>query len=80
MNPPKHGLGEKAKLLAVKMLMGATIPTQMEEDGSLEYEFTRPLGGHGVAFVDLLYVDESLRIVRGHRGTVFVFSKLPDIK
>lgn len=76
MNPPKHALGEKAKLLAVKLLMGATIPTKVEEDGSLQYEFTRPLGGHGISYVDLLYVDESLRIVRGHRGTVFVFSKL----
>ena len=78
LNPPRHSMGEKAKLLAVKMLMGATLPTSVNEDGSLEYEFTRPLGGHGVAYVDSLYVDNSLRIVRGHRGTVFVFSRLPD--
>jgi hypothetical protein len=78
LNPPRHSMGEKAKLLAVKMLMGAKIPTEMNQDGSLEYEFTRPLGGHGVAYVDLLYTDDSLRIIRGHRGTVFVFSKLPN--
>eukprot|EP00522_Entomoneis_paludosa_P017925 CAMPEP_0172440088 /NCGR_PEP_ID=MMETSP1065-20121228/855_1 /TAXON_ID=265537 /ORGANISM="Amphiprora paludosa, Strain CCMP125" /LENGTH=677 /DNA_ID=CAMNT_0013188869 /DNA_START=212 /DNA_END=2245 /DNA_ORIENTATION=- len=79
-NPPKHGLGEQAKLLAVKLLMGATVPNKMEEDGSMEYSFQRPLGGHGLAYVDTLYVDDSLRIVQGHRGTIFVFSKLPEGK
>ena len=58
--------------------MGATIPTEMNPDGSLEYEFTRPLGGHGVAYVDVLYLDNSLRVVRGHRGTFFVFSRLQN--
>lgn len=75
MHPPKHGFGEKAKLLAVKMLMGATIPEAMKEDGSMNYEFTRPLGGHGMAYVDTIYADKSFRIVRGHRGTLFVFSR-----
>lgn len=80
LHPPKHTFGQKAKLLAVKWLMGAETDKcqSMAEDGSLEYAFTRPLGGHGMAYVDTLYVDSSLRVVRGHRGTVFVFTKLPD--
>jgi hypothetical protein len=77
-HPPKHSLGEKAKLLAVKLLMGATVPKPMADDGSMEYSFTRPLGGHGMAYVDVIYLDETLRIVRGHRGTVMVFSRLPQ--
>lgn len=77
IHPPKHGLGEQAKLLAVKLLMGASIPDKMNDDGSMEYSFSRPLGGHGVAYVDVLYLDNSLRVVRGHRGTYFVFSRLP---
>jgi hypothetical protein len=76
LHPPKHGFGEQAKLLAVKLLLGANIPKEMGPDGSLEYAFTRPLGGHGMAYVDVLYIDETLRVVRGHRGTVFVFSRL----
>jgi hypothetical protein len=76
LHPPKHTFGEKAKLLAVKLLMGATVPDKMAEDGSMEYTFTRPIGGHGMAYVDVVYLDETLRIVRGHRGTVFVFSRL----
>jgi hypothetical protein len=78
MHPPKHSFGEKAKLLAVKLLMGATVPDKMAEDGIMSYEFTRPLGGHGMAYVDVVYLDETLRIVKGHRGTVMVFSRLPS--
>lgn len=78
LHPPRHTFGEKAKLLAVKLLMGATIPESMNSDGSMEYTFTRPLGGHGMAYVDVVYLDETLRIVRGHRGTIFVFSRLPQ--
>ncbi|CAB9530629.1 expressed unknown protein [Seminavis robusta] len=78
LHPPKHGFGEQAKLLAVKLLMGATIPKEMHEDGSMEYSFTRPLGGHGVAYVDVLYLDDTLRVVRGHRGTFFIFSRMQN--
>lgn len=78
LHPPKRTFGEKAKLLAVQLLMGATVPKRVAEDGSMEYTFTRPLGGHGMAYVDVIYLDEGMRIVRGHRGTTFVFSRLPD--
>ncbi|KAL3924198.1 MAG: hypothetical protein SGILL_001189 [Bacillariaceae sp.] len=78
LHPPQHSFGEKAKLLAVKLLMGATVPEEMAEDGSMEYSFSRPLGGHGMAYVDVIYLDDSMRIVRGHRGTTFVFSRVHD--
>ncbi len=78
MHPPMHTFGEKAKLLAVKLLMGASVPKEVAEDGSMEYTFSRPLGGHGMAYVDVIYLDESMRIVRGHRGTTFVFSRVPE--
>ena len=80
LHPPSHSFGEKAKLLAVKLLMGATIPEEMDpEDGSMNYVFTRPLGGHGMAYMDVIYMDESLRICRGQRGTIFVFSRVTDL-
>lgn len=74
--PNQKSLTEQAKFLAVQLLMGATRPGRMAEDGGMEYGFTRPIGGHGTAYVDTLYLDNSLRILRGHRGTLFVFSKL----
>lgn len=76
-HPPKHNLSAQAKLLAVKWLMGAVIPDSIDpETGVMEYEFTKPLGGHGLAYIDTLYCDESLRIIRGHRGTYFVFVRV----
>ena len=57
--------------------MGATLPEGMDvNNGSMDYSFTRPIGGHGMAYMDVIYLDKTLRIVRGHRGTIFVFSRL----
>lgn len=80
-HPPqaRHGFSQQAQLLAVKWLMGAVLPEGMDmETGVMEYTFSRPLGGHGFAFIDTLYNDDSLRVVRGHRGTYFVFSRMPQ--
>jgi len=75
-HPPAHTLREHARLLAVQWLMGATLPRVVDEaTGAMEYTFARPLGGHGMTYLDTLYADESLRIVRGHRGTTFVFTR-----
>jgi len=77
--PARHGFSQKAQLLAVKWLMGANLPQGMDaETGVMEYTFGRPLGGHGFAYIDTLYQDDSLRVVRGHRGTYFVFSRVPQ--
>jgi len=51
-------------------------PDDTNATGAMEYTFTRPLGGHGMAYIDTLYVDDTLRIARGHRGTTFVFSRV----
>jgi hypothetical protein len=68
---PRRDLGELARVLAAKCLLGAHLPHSMEEDGSLTYFLKRPIGGHGHVFVDVLYCDETLRIVRGHRGSIY---------
>jgi hypothetical protein len=48
---PKRQLQEKARILAAKLLLGATVPDKMEEDGSMNFYFSRPVGGHGTAYV-----------------------------
>ena len=78
-NTPARSMGAAAKLLAIKFLLGAVVDDTMDADtGLMEYRFSRPVGGIGKAYTDTLYTDDSLRIVRGHRGTVFVFSKQPE--
>lgn len=74
---PPHEFAAAARILAVKWLMGAEISDTADPiTGAFEYKFTRPLGGHGMAYIDTLYMDESLRIVRGHRGTIFCFARM----
>lgn len=76
---PSRSMGEQVRLLAASVLMGAEAPSEMNvEDGSLEFSFSRPLGGHGVAYVDVIYLDDTFRVVRGHRGTIFCFVRVPD--
>lgn len=72
----KRHLKEKARLLAAKLLLGAEAPEKLEEDGSMSFYLHRPIGGHGTAYVDILYLDETLRIVQGHRGSLYVFSRV----
>ena len=46
----------------------------------MNYFFKRPIGGHGEVYCDALYEDETLRIVQGHRGSIFVFNRIPSLK
>jgi hypothetical protein len=74
---PKRQLQEKARLLAAKLLLGAIVPDTIDADGSMSYYLSRPVGGHGTAYVDILYLDDSLRIVQGSKGSIFVFARVP---
>ena len=44
---------------------------------TMSYVFKRPIGGHGEVYCDALYIDETLRIMQGHRGSIFVFTRVP---
>ena len=73
---PKRALRERAHMLAAKLFLGANVSDQMEEDGTMRYELKRPIGGHGLAFTDVLYLDDDLRILRGHHGQVYVCARV----
>ncbi len=72
----KRFLQEKARILAAKLLLGAQVPSKMEENGSMEFELTRPIGAHGSTYIDILYLDENLRIAQGHKGSLFVSTRV----
>ena len=63
-------------MLAAKLFLGADVPDQMDEDGTMRYELKRPIGGHGLAFTDVLYLDDDLRILRGHHGQIYVCARV----
>ena len=65
-------------LIAEKFLLGAE-SQPMESDGTIRYDMKRPIGGqHGQVFVDVLYQDHSLRILQGHRGTLYISIRVPE--
>lgn len=68
---PKRTLGERAMLFAAGLLMGATANDEMDENGRLSFELTRPAAGN----IDLLYMDEILRVMRTSKGTTYVFAR-----
>lgn len=70
----KKTWGESFRDIGAKLLLGAEIPG-MATDGSLSYTLHRPHGGHGVAFIDILYLDESVLVTRGNKGTIYVMAR-----
>lgn len=74
---PKRDLVEKLRVAAAKLAMGATIPEKMEQDGKMSYSLKRPIGGHDTASVDLLYLDDTIRIARSNTGSVHVMARVP---
>jgi len=76
---PQRGFREKFRMFGARVAMGASIPDGMESDGKMSYHLNRPIGGHKVAFVDLLYLDETLRIVRASSGSVHVMVRVPSL-
>jgi hypothetical protein len=75
---PKLGLYDRANILAARLLLGANMPETMGEDGTMSYELRRPIGGHGLAYCDVLYLDDDLRVLRGHGGQVYVCARLAE--
>mmetsp|Transcript_11908 Transcript_11908/g.17058 ORF Transcript_11908/g.17058 Transcript_11908/m.17058 type:complete len:387 (-) Transcript_11908:587-1747(-) len=76
-NMPDRDMGAFARVLAAKVLLGAEVADAMDENGNLSYRLKRPIGGHGSAFSDVVYMDERLRIMRGHQGSMYVFERVP---
>ena len=46
-------IGQRAKAMAAKLLLGAELPNKMDEDGQMKYVLHRPVGGHGKVYVDV---------------------------
>lgn len=81
-------LGERARAMAAKLLLGADVPHKMEDDGHMKYHLHRPVGGHGRVYVDvsiillrpptycfiLTHICHAKCILRHHR--LFILTKI----
>lgn len=76
-NTPKRNFKERARIFGAKVLMGATPAEKMESDGKMSYELSRPMGSHDKFYIDVLYIDETLRIARANTGATYVFARVP---
>ena len=57
-------------------IFSTVLENRLEDDGRMTYELEEPVGGWDT-FVDLLFMDETLRIVRSSRDLIYVFSRVP---
>lgn len=69
----------RARSLAARVLLGADLPDRMEGDGTMRCHLRQPIGGHSMSYVDVLYLDETLRVLRGHHGTVYISARVPTV-
>ena len=58
----------------LKRMMGLQKPTGMSTDGSMTYKMTKSPHGH----LDVLFLDDELRITRGNRGSVVIAERARD--
>ena len=58
----------------LKRMMGLQKPTGMSTDGSMTYKMTKSPHGH----LDVLFLDDELRITRGNRGSVVIAERVRD--
>ena len=66
---------EKARTLASKILLGA-VHEPMNNQGTVGFHLNKPIGGHGSAYCDIIYMDDELRVMRGHSGSIYVFKRV----
>ena len=70
---PRRTAFESGKVLAAKLLMGACVNDEMDHQGTLKYTLTRPVA----SYIDLVYLDNSMQVLRGSSGTIYVHVRLP---
>lgn len=73
---PGRTFKEKSMLFAAKLLMGAETNDEMDDEGRISYKLLRPMASH----IDLLYIDEGTRIMRGSSGAVYVFGRVQNVE
>ena len=76
-NLPQRTVKEKATPFTRNVRTGIAPAGSMEADGKLSYTLSKPFGGHGHAYADVIYLDETLRILRGNYGTIYVGARIP---
>jgi hypothetical protein len=71
--PSRRSLKERLMTVVLKMMFGIVPPQRMDDKtGRVSFKMRKSPKGK----LELLYLDEELRITRGERGTVLVCERL----
>lgn len=70
---PPLSIKQKIQLWIAKLIFGAEPAKGMQQDGSLTYKLTKPMGG---AYQQVLFLGDSWRVTLGNAGTVVVVSRM----
>ena len=60
--------------MAQNILLGA-VSEPMDEEGTIGFHLKRPIGGHSSAFCDIVYMDDDVRVMKGHSGSIYLFQR-----
>jgi hypothetical protein len=66
---PMRTLSDWAQLYIAGLMVGATTTDEMDGRGCLSFSLTKPLATN----IDLIYMDETMRIMQSSKGTTYVF-------
>jgi hypothetical protein len=67
---------KQAEVIARRVFLEAE--SYSDNDGNLHFTLHRPIGGSNKVYVDTIYADDSLRILRGNHGSILVFEREID--
>jgi hypothetical protein len=75
--PQEGSFWDRNRLLKARSKMGATSSDSMEEDGKMSYRLKNPVAGHEVSFVEIIFMDETVRVMRANTGVVYISARIP---
>eukprot|EP00965_Chrysotila_dentata_P182432 6023830-Pleurochrysis_carterae.AAC.2 len=70
----KLGWRKRVTTWLLNRLLGLQPPGPMDEDGSMSYSMSRSPKG----FLEVLFVDDELRITRGNKGSLVIAERIPS--
>ena len=78
---PKPGIrrlwNRSARVNDAREKMATTISIDMEEDGRMSYSLKKPMAGHEDKYVEILFLDETLRVMRANTNVIYVCARVP---
>lgn len=68
---------DRNRLLKARSKMGASSSDYMEGDGKMSYHLKKPVAGHEISFVEIVFMDETILVMRAKTGVIYVSARIP---